>query len=207
MHKSGKGRKRDCYSKPDFANTATMTSGRLQQLQVRLIAAHNTLGKLLAQLTLWPPWTTFIQSWMVFACFRPNVNCKNSENMWNFLSITSHGIYYLLPKNQQHLNWTSWSKIAEIHSHFLYISLSLLTTFHCSDCTFPFPLYQVLSNHSQSTKIQIPETLNQLLTKKIYLHQSVWDCTRLAQTVARWQAACEDQQNFWGPRGQPGCSQ
>ena len=28
--------------------------------------------------------------------------------------------------------------------------------------------------------------------------------TRLAQTVAGWQAACEDRQNFWG---QPGCSQ
>ena len=32
-------------------------------------------------------------------------------------------------------------------------------------------------------------------------------CMRLAQTFASWQAACEDQQNFWRPRGQPGCSQ
>ena len=37
--------------KPALANTATMTSGMLHQVQVRPTAAHNTLGKLLAHST------------------------------------------------------------------------------------------------------------------------------------------------------------
>ena len=48
------GSEPDCCSQPDLRNTATMTSGTLHQLQVRLSFTHNTSGKLLTQLTRWP---------------------------------------------------------------------------------------------------------------------------------------------------------
>ena len=65
---------------------------------------------------------------------------------------------------------------------------------------------------SQGRKKTKIDTFVNASTFNIFQHFLSFDpflftCTRLAQTVAGWQAACEDRQNFWGSRGQPGCSQ
>ena len=119
-----------------------MTSGMLHQLQVRLTAAHNTLGKLLAPLTFWPTkrcghllqFFPIVQWCLLLGQMR---TAQILTICVILSSITSYANWYL-PRLSFELISTCKSKIAEIcSSHNLHVSSSLLPSkwdiFHCSD--------------------------------------------------------------------------